>query len=60
MLLHVGAAVNLGKVVAMKKHGIKVELTRPVCALPSSRVAISRRIASRWRLIGYGILVDAL
>jgi translation initiation factor 2 subunit 3 len=27
-----------------------------VCAEPGQGVAISRRIASRWRLIGYGIV----
>ena len=56
LLLHVGAAVNLGKVTAIKQNIIKVKLTRPICALPGSRVAISRKITARWRLIGYGIV----
>ena len=55
LLLHVGAAVNLGKVFSVKNEAIKVRLNRPICTLPSSRVAISRKIAARWRLIGYGI-----
>ena len=58
LLLHVGAAVNLGKVVSVKNEIIKVMLNRPICALPSSRVAISRKIAARWRLIGYGIIKE--
>jgi translation initiation factor 2 subunit 3 len=58
LLLHVGAAVDLGKVVAIKKNVIKVKLTRPICAQPNSRVSISRKITSRWRLIGYGIMLD--
>ncbi|MEM3613594.1 MAG: hypothetical protein QXQ85_07220 [Candidatus Bathyarchaeia archaeon] len=33
-----------------------LKLTRPVCALTGSRVAISRKIAGRWRLIGYGMI----
>jgi translation initiation factor 2 gamma subunit (eIF-2gamma) len=33
-------------------------LSRPICAPSSSRVAISRKITSRWRLIGYGIMQD--
>lgn len=57
LLLHVGAAVNLGKVASIKHNVIKVKLTRPICALPGSRVAISRKITARWRLIGYGIIV---
>lgn len=56
LLLHVGAAVNIGKVYAINKNVIKVKLTRPICALPGSRVAISRKITSRWRLIGYGVV----
>jgi translation initiation factor 2 subunit 3 len=58
LLLHVGAAVNLGKVVSIKNNVVKVKLSRPICAQPSSRVAISRKITARWRLIGYGIMLD--
>jgi translation initiation factor 2 subunit 3 len=56
LLLHVGSAVNVGKVVSIKQNIIKVKLTRPICALPGSRVAISRKITARWRLIGYGLV----
>jgi translation initiation factor 2 subunit 3 len=56
LLLHIGAAVNVGKVVGIKQNTIKVKLTRPICALPGARVAISRKITSRWRLIGYGLI----
>jgi translation initiation factor 2 subunit 3 len=58
LLLHVGAAVNLGKVTSLKGNVAKIKLTRPICASPSSRVAISRKIAARWRLIGYGIVIE--
>lgn len=58
LLLHVGNAVNIGKVIAVKGNTAKVKLTRPVCAQPGSRVAISRKITARWRLIGYGLIVD--
>jgi translation initiation factor 2 subunit 3 len=58
LLLHVGAAVDLGKVMAIKKNVVKVKLTRPICAQPNSRVSISRKITARWRLIGYGIMLD--
>jgi translation initiation factor 2 subunit 3 len=56
LLLHIGAAVNVGKVIGIKQNIIKVKLTRPICALPEARVAISRKITSRWRLIGYGLI----
>jgi translation initiation factor 2 subunit 3 len=58
LLLHVGAAVNVGKVTAAKADLIKVKLNRPVCLLPGSRVAISRKITARWRLIGYGLITE--
>jgi translation initiation factor 2 subunit 3 len=58
LLLHIGAAVNLGKVVSIKNNVVKIKLNRPICAPPSSRVAISRKITARWRLIGYGIMLD--
>jgi translation initiation factor 2 subunit 3 len=52
LLLHVGAAITVGKVVAVKGEMTTLKLTRPVCALMGSRVAISRKIAGRWRIIG--------
>jgi translation initiation factor 2 subunit 3 len=58
LLVHVGAMVNLGKVTLVKNNIVKVKLTRPICAPPSSRVAISRKITARWRLIGYGIVLE--
>ena len=57
LLLHVGAAVNLGKVAMMKNNIVKIKLSRPVCVQANSRVAISRKITARWRLIGYGIVL---
>jgi translation initiation factor 2 subunit 3 len=55
LLLHVGAAITIGKVTSVAKGVVRLELTRPVCAQISSRVALSRKIAGRWRLIGYGL-----
>lgn len=56
LLLHVGAAITIGKVVSVKNNAATLKLTRPVCALTGSRVALSRKIAGRWRLIGYGMI----
>ncbi|MEM3783408.1 MAG: translation initiation factor IF-2 subunit gamma [Candidatus Bathyarchaeia archaeon] len=56
LLLHVGAAITVGKVVSVKNNMATLKLTRPVCALTGSRVALSRKIAGRWRLIGYGMI----
>jgi translation initiation factor 2 subunit 3 len=56
LLLHVGAAITVGKVASTKKGTVTIKLTRPVCAQAGSRVAISRKMAGRWRFIGYGII----
>jgi translation initiation factor 2 subunit 3 len=56
LLLHVGAAITIGKVTSTKKAMATVKLTRPVCAQLGSRVAISRKISGRWRFIGYGMI----
>ncbi|MCS7095592.1 MAG: translation initiation factor IF-2 subunit gamma [Nitrososphaerota archaeon] len=56
LLLHVGSAITLGKVVSAKSDEAYMKLSRPVCVLAGSKVAISRKIAGRWRLIGYGII----
>jgi len=56
LLLHVGAAITVGKVTSIKKDIVMVKLTRPVCTQAGSRVAISRKITGRWRFIGYGMI----
>jgi translation initiation factor 2 subunit 3 len=56
LLLHVGAAITVGKVASTKKDTVTLKLTRPVCTQTGSRVAISRKITGRWRFIGYGMI----
>ena len=54
LLLNVGTAKTMGEVTAVSKDAMETQLTIPVCALPEDRVALSRRIGGRWRLIGVG------
>ena len=56
LLLDVGTAPTVGKVVGIKGDTAELKLSRPICAEESARVAVSRRIAGRWRLIGFGII----
>ena len=56
LLLHAGAAITVGKVSSVRKDKVTLKLTRPVCAQAGSRVALSRKLAGRWRLIGYGMI----
>ncbi|MBT4956122.1 MAG: translation initiation factor IF-2 subunit gamma, partial [Nitrosopumilus sp.] len=54
--LNIGTAPVLGKVTKVKSSNVEIELRRPACIFENGRVAISRRIAERWRLIGAGIV----
>ena len=54
--LNVGTSVTLGVVSSTKDSSIHLKLRRPVCAPKGCRVAISRRIGERWRLIGSGTI----
>ena len=53
--LNIGTAATLGSVTHVKDHTVEIKLKKPVCMVSNNRVAISRRIADRWRLIGSGI-----
>jgi len=54
--LNIGTAPILSKVSGVKDKTVAVEFRRPVCLFAGSNVAISRRIAERWRLIGAGMV----
>ena len=56
-LLDVGATITAGTASSIKANTATFKLGRPVCTQEGSRVAISRKIGGRWRLIGYGIMV---
>jgi translation initiation factor 2 subunit 3 len=54
--LNIGTAATLGTVTSARESIAEVDLRKPVVAEKGSRVALSRRIAERWRLIGSGIV----
>jgi translation initiation factor 2 subunit 3 len=56
LLLDVGTTITIGMVESSKKNSATLKLARPICAEEGARAAISRKIANRWRLIGYGII----
>jgi translation initiation factor 2 subunit 3 len=56
LMLSVGTAVTVGVVNNTKKDNVEIVLKRPVCAETGSRIAISRQVGARWRLIGMGVL----
>ncbi len=56
LMLVIGTAVTLGTVTSARDDVVEVKLKRPVCAESGWRVAISRRVGGRWRLIGAGTI----
>jgi len=58
LMLSVGTAVTVGIVTNTKKDAIEISLKRPVCVELGARIAISRQVGARWRLIGMGVLVE--
>ena len=55
--LNIGTAAAAGTVTNVRDGKMEIKLKKPVALMPKSRVAISRRIADRWRLIGSGVTV---
>jgi translation initiation factor 2 subunit 3 len=59
LMLNVGTATTVGVVTSAREGGVvQVQLKRPVCAEGGDRVAVSRRIGARWRLIGVGTIIE--
>jgi translation initiation factor 2 subunit 3 len=56
LMLSVGTATTVGVVTSAREETSEVALKIPVCAEEEQRVAISRKISGKWRLIGYGII----
>jgi translation initiation factor 2 subunit 3 len=56
LMINVCTTRSVGAVTSIKKNVIELKLKIPVCFEEKERVVISRQIAGRWRLIGYGIL----
>lgn len=56
LMINCGTTTTIGVVSSTKKNLIEVNLKLPVCASKGDRVALSRRVGARWRLIGYGII----
>jgi len=55
--VNIGTAASVAAVRSTHDGRLTLKLRRKICVLPKSKVAISRRIADRWRLIGAGSVV---
>lgn len=58
LMINIGSTRSVGVVSLIKGNKIKLSLKIPVCGDKGERIVISRQIMGRWRLIGYGTLLD--
>jgi len=56
LMLNVATATSVGVTRNAEKSRTELELRLPICADKGQRISLSRRIGSRWRLIGYGTI----
>jgi translation initiation factor 2 subunit 3 len=56
VVVNAGTATSLGEVFGIKKDTFEIALKRPVCLNAGDKVAISRKVGSRWSLAGYGVV----
>ncbi len=56
LLLNIGTAKTTGIITSVSSDYAEMRLSIPVCAEEGDKVAISRRVGGRWRLIGAGTL----
>ena len=54
LMINSATATSVGTVSAIKGKRASIKLRLPICAKSGSRITLSRRIGTRWRLIGHG------
>jgi len=57
LMINVATATSVGVTRNAEKTRTNLDLRLPICADKGQRISLSRRIGSRWRLIGYGTIV---
>ena len=58
VMITAGSAITLGVVSKLGKDVMEVKLRRPVVVWKGMRVAISRQVLGRWRLVGWGKVTE--
>ncbi|MBU1199675.1 MAG: translation initiation factor IF-2 subunit gamma [Nanoarchaeota archaeon] len=58
LLLNVNGEVSIGFVNDLSKNTVKCKLKMPLCADVGDKVTLSRRIGTRYRLIGYALIKE--
>ncbi|MBJ99617.1 MAG: translation initiation factor IF-2 subunit gamma [Euryarchaeota archaeon] len=58
LMVTVATAKSVGTVSNNQKNKVFLNLKLPICANVGSRLSLSRRVGTRWRLIGHASIVD--
>ena len=58
LMLNVNSAATVGIVDKLGKNQFHCKLKLPVCSEDTSRITISRKIGTRFRLIGFGMIIE--
>ena len=56
LMVNSATATSVGQVSAIKAKKATLRLRLPICAPAGSRITLSRRVGTRWRLIGHGTI----
>lgn len=56
LMVNAATATSVGVVSFVKGNKATLSLRLPICAFEGGRITLSRRIGSRWRLIGHAII----
>lgn len=54
--VNIGTSATTALVTNSRDKKIEIKLKKPICLIQNSRIALSRKIGERWRLIGAGII----
>ena len=57
VMVNVATSTSLGVVSVSNKKKYSLKLRLPICAEEGSRLSLSRRVGSRWHLIGFGTII---
>ena len=58
LMINIGTARSIGNIFGVRGNEVEMDLKIPICADLGDRVVLSRQILGRWRLMGYGDIVD--
>ncbi len=56
LMLNVNSAATVGQIVDLGKNIATMRLRLPICAEVGARVSVSRKVGTRFRLIGFGLI----